>query len=119
MRDNVLAEKSIAFAIRTANFYKYISANKKETILSKQLYRSGTSIGANIHEAIQVPSKADFINKLNVALKEASETNYWLNILYKTDYLDDKLYKSMTGDCEEIIRILVATIKTAKNNLNK
>ena len=114
--NNILADKSIAFAIRIVNCYHFLTQEKMETVMSKQVFRSGTSIGANIHEAIQGQSRADFINKLNIALKEASETSYWLVILNKTNYLDDNQYKSLRNDVDEIIRILVSTIKTTKKN---
>ena len=87
--NNILAEKSISFAIRIVNCYKLLLKERQEYILSKQLLRSGTSIGANVHEAIQAQSRADFISKLNIALKEASESSYWLTILRETEYLSD------------------------------
>ena len=85
--------------------------------MSKQMFRSGTSIGANIHEGIQAQSKADFVSKLSIALKEASETSYWLVVLNRADFLDEKLYLSLKADVDEIIRILVASIKTTKKNM--
>ncbi len=90
---------------------------KNEFIMSKQLFRSGTSIGANIHEGIQAQSKADFISKFGIALKEASETSYWLVVLNRAKYLDDVSYLSLKSDIDEIIRILVASIKTTKKNM--
>ena len=90
---------------------------KNEYIMSKQLFRSGTSIGANIHEGIQAQSKADFISKFGIALKEASETSYWLVVLNRAKYLDDVSYLSLKSDIDEIIRILVASIKTTKKNM--
>ncbi len=90
--NNVIVEKSKRFAVRIVNLYKYLVNDKKEFILSKQLIRSGTSIGANVHEAIRGISKADFKSKMSIALKEASETEYWLEILYETGYLTKKIY---------------------------
>jgi four helix bundle protein len=116
-QDNLLTEKSIEFAIRMTNCYKYLTEEKNEYIMSKQMFRSGTSIGANIHEGIQAQSKADFVSKLSIALKEASETSYWLIVLNRADYLDEKLYLSLKSDVDEIIRILVASIKTTKKNM--
>ena len=87
--------------------------------MSKQVFRSGTSIGANIHEAVQGQSRADFVSKLGIALKEASETSYWLVILYRTNHLEEKMYMSLKEDVDEIIRILISTIKTTKNNDNE
>ena len=116
-QDNLLTEKSIEFAIRMTNCYKYLTDEKNEYIMSKQMFRSGTSIGANIHEGIQAQSKADFVSKLSIALKEASETSYWLVVLKRANYLDEKLYLSLKADVDEIIRILVASIKTTKKNM--
>jgi four helix bundle protein len=115
--NNILAEKSINFAIRIVKCYTYIRDTKKEEIMSRQMYRSGTSIGANIHEAIQAQSKSDFVSKLGISLKEASETIYWLKLLNRTNYLDDNMFESLKTDCDELIRITVASIKTAKKNM--
>ena len=87
--------------------------------MSKQMFRSGTSIGANIHEAIQAQSKADFVSKLGISLKEASETSYWLVVLYKAGALEETIYNSVKLDLDEIIRILISTIKTAKKNIEQ
>ena len=89
----------------------------REFIMSKQLFRSATSVGANIHEGLQAQSKPDFISKLSISLKEASEASYWLTLLHKTAYFDDDLYNSLKGDIDEIIRLLIASIKTSKKNL--
>ncbi len=115
--DNILADKSVDFAIRITNCYKYLMKEKREDIMSKQLFRSGTSIGANIHEGIQGQSKADFVSKLNIALKEASETSYWLVVLHKANILEEKLFNSLKEDIDEIIRLLIASIKTTKKNM--
>ena len=104
----------IDFAIRIVRAYKYLTAEKNEYVLSKQLLRSGTSIGANVKEAIRGQSKPDFYSKLNIALKEASETEYWLEILYETEYIDKKLFDSINSDCQELIKLLVSITKTQK-----
>lgn len=115
VQDNILAEKSTCFATRIVRCYQYLCKDKKEFILSKPIYRSGTSIGANIHEGIFAQSKADFISKLGIALKEAGETVYWLKVLYRTKYLDEQLFSSLKYDCDELIKMLTATIKSSKN----
>lgn len=116
-QDNILIDKSIGFAIRMANCYKYLMEEKNEYIMSKQMFRSGTSIGANIHEGVQAQSKADFVSKLGIALKEASETSYWLIVLNRASYLNQKLYQSLKEDLDSMIRILVASLKTSKKNM--
>ena len=116
VENNVLAEKSIEFAIRIVNCYKYLTKQKHETVMSKQVLRSGTSIGANVHEAIYAQSKADFVNKMNISMKEAGETSYWLTILHRTEYLDTEMYNSIDSDLKEILRIIASTIKTSKSN---
>ena len=116
MEKPTIQQKSRDFAIRIIRCYQYLDEQKHEHVMSKQLLRSGTSIGANIHEAIQGQSRADFVSKMSIALKEASETSYWLVLLQRTNFLDDKLSKSMKKDLDEIIRILVSTIKTTKKN---
>ncbi|MEE1161440.1 MAG: four helix bundle protein [Acutalibacteraceae bacterium] len=112
--DNVIVDKSKFFAIRIVRAYKYLTAEKNEYVLSKQLLRSGTSIGANVKEATRGQSKPDFYSKLNIALKEASETEYWLEILYETEYIDKKLFESINEDCQELIKLLVSITKTQK-----
>ena len=113
-RQNVIADKSMAFAVRIVNLYKYLRDNKSEYVLSKQLLRSGTSIGANVREAERAQSKADFNAKMHIAMKEASETEYWLELLEKTDYLTATQAKSILTDCVELIKILVAITKTTQ-----
>lgn len=110
--NNIIVVKSKAFAIRIINMYKYLTQTKNEHIMSKQLLKSGTSIGANIKEGIRGQSKSDFYSKLNIALKEASETEYWLEILFETDYIDKKMFDSVYADCQELIKILVSITKT-------
>lgn len=116
MADNLIVDKSFKFAIRIINLYKYVCEEKKEFVLSKQLLRSGTSIGANVKEAIQGQSKKDFLSKMNISLKEASETEYWIELLIATNYLSDRDGNSILEDCVEIKKILHSIVKTSKNN---
>ena len=109
----------MAYAIRIVKLYKYLTEQKKEFVLSKQLLRSGTSIGANTRESKNAQSKNDFLNKLNIALKEADETEYWLELLYKTDYLDEKEYRSIQQDTSELLKILTSIIKNLKSGIDK
>lgn len=118
VKDNILIEKTIDFAARIIKLNKYLADEKKEYIISKQIIRSGTSIGANINEAQYGNSKADFVAKLHIALKETAETEYWLRLLLKSEYIDDKMAESLLDDCLEIKRILIASINTAKGNAN-
>ena len=114
MRENALIDKSIIFAARIIKLHRYLIKTKRETIISKQIVRSGTSIGANINEAIYGQSKADFIAKLHIALKETAETEYWLRLLVMSEYITADMEKSLLEDCLEIKRILIASINTAK-----
>ena len=114
---NIIVVKSKDFAIRIVKLYKYLNKNKKEYVLSKQLLKSGTSIGANVKEAIRGQSKPDFYAKMNIALKEASETEYWLEILKETEYLDNVSFDSIYADCQEILKILMSITKTQKSNV--
>lgn len=116
MKENVLIDKSIVFAARIIKLHRYLIKNKKETIISKQIVRSGTSIGANINEANYGQSKADFIAKLHIALKETAETEYWLRLLVMSEYITADMGKSLLEDCLEIKRILIASINTAKGD---
>lgn len=109
-----IQSKSREFAIRIINCYKFLTEEKKEYVMSKQLLRCGTSIGANTRESKNAQSRMDFLNKLNIALKEADETEYWLDLLYATDYLDKNMYDSINTDCVELIKMLTAIIKTLK-----
>ena len=113
--DNVIVDKSFHFAIRIVNLYKHLCANQKEYTLSKQLLRSGTSIGANIAESQQAQSRADFIAKLSIALKETTETKYWLRLMAATAYLSDEQMHSLMKDCTELEKLLVSILKTAKH----
>ena len=114
--DNVIETKSFQFAIRIVNLYKYLCNSQKEFTLSKQLLRSGTSIGANVAEAQQAQSRPDFVSKLSIALKETTETKYWLRLLNATDYLSPAEFESIMSDCVEIEKILVSIIRTTRNN---
>ena len=116
---NVLREKSYAFALEIVKLYKSLTTDKKEFVLSKQILRSGTSIGANVAEAGQGQSKADFIHKLSISLKEGFETQYWLELLRDGEFLEVKYATSLLADCCELQKILTASIKTAKMNLGK
>ena len=116
MKDNLLVEKSLAFSVRIVKLYKYLNSEKHEFIISKQIIRSGTSIGANINEANYAQSKADFISKMHIALKETAETEYWINVLSMSEYLEEELSKSILNDCIQIKHLLISTIKTAKDN---
>ena len=113
-RENILKDKSYKFALRIVNLYKHLSVEKKEYVLSKQILRSGTSVGANITEANQAQSKSDFIHKLAISLKEAVETEYWLCLLRDGEFLSTIQAESLLEDCKELIRILTSSIKTAK-----
>ena len=110
--DNVVVCKSKQFALRIIKLYKYLINEKSEYIMSKQIMRSGTGIGANIRESIRGQSKADFYAKMNIALKEASETEYWLELLYESEYISKQLFDSIYADCQEIIRLLISITKT-------
>ena len=114
---NVILEKSKNFAIRVIRLFQYLQKEKEEFILSKQLLRSGTSIGANVREAHSSMSKAEFKAKLNIALKEASETKYWLRLLRATDYLTEKEQKSIFEDCIELEKMLTSIVKTTSENI--
>ena len=116
MKENLLIDKSITFASRIIKLYQYLIKTKKETIISKQIVRSGTSIGANINEANYGQSKADFVSKMHIALKEAAETEYWLKLLTMSEYITEDMGNSLLNDCLGIKRILVASINTAKEN---
>ena len=117
--NNVIQTKSYAFAIRIVNAYKFLTNDQKEYVLSKQMLRSGTAIGALVAEAHHAQSSADFLNKMNVALKEANETFYWLSLLRDTDYLSEQIYKSISIDCKELIALLVSIVKSVKSSLGR
>ena len=112
--DKPIQEKSFHFAVRIVNLCKHLQSEHKEHLLSKQLMRSGTSVGANVSEAQQAQSRPDFVSKLNIALKEAYETNYWLRLLHETAYLTNDEFESIIADCQELERLLIAILKASK-----
>ena len=114
--ENPLKEKSYAFALRVVKLYKYLAFETKEFVLSKQILRSGTSIGANIVEGNRAESTPDFIHKLSISLKESFETEYWLNLLKDSEYISVKQAESLILDCNELQKMLISSIKTAKKN---
>ena len=113
---SLVGNKAYLFALRIIKAYKYLSHEQREFVLSKQLLRSGTAIGALTREAEHAQSRADFVNKMNIALKEANETEYWLMLLKDSEYIDETKYTSIQKDCNELISMLVSIIKTTKNN---
>lgn len=114
MKNTILQNKSYSFALRIIKLAKFLQQEKKEYVLAKQILRSGTAIGALIREAEYAQSRPDFINKMSISLKEANECDYWLSLLRDSDYLEDRLFKSLHDDCNELISMLVSTIKTMK-----
>ncbi len=118
MKDNPLKDKSYQFAIRIVKLSQLLQQDKKEFVLSKQVLRSGTAVGALIREAEFGQSKADFISKMSISLKEANETDYWLSLLKDTDFISKKLSESLQSDCKELIAMLVSTVKTCKKMKN-
>ena len=119
MKENLILNKSKAFALRVIRLYQYLCETKKEYILSKQVLRSGTSIGANAKEAAHAQSKADFYAKMYIAYKEANETEYWLELLHESGYIEKDAFDSIYLDCKEIIKILAAITKTQKQSIQK
>jgi len=111
-------EKSFAFALRIVKLAKYLQEEKKEFVLSKQVLRSGTAIGALVREAEHAESKSDFVHKMNIALKEANETLYWLELLLQSEYITEQSFKSIQADSEELVKLLVAIVKTTKENIH-
>ena len=118
-KENIIIRKSYQFSIRIINLYKYLNANSQIYSLSNQILRSGTSIGALLTESSHAQSKADFLNKTNVALKEANETHYWLSLLHDTDYINDEQYNSLNFDCEELLKMLICIVKTTKESIHR
>ena len=116
MKDNVIVGKSFAFSVRIVNLQKYLVGKKHEFVISRQICKSGTSIGANVAEAQRAQSTADFVAKLKIALKEANETQYWLKLLYRTDYLSKTQFDSLNKDICELLSLLAAICKTAGTN---
>ena len=118
-KENTIQNKSFNFALRIIKLRQYLNKEHKEYSIADQILRSGTSVGANVSEAEYAQSKSDFINKMNIALKEANETSYWLRLLFFGNYLDEKMFNSLFGDCKELIGILHAIVKTSKENNKK
>ena len=116
MKDNTILIKSKAFAIRIVRMYKWLTQEQREFVLSKQCLRSGTSIGANVHEGMMARSKAEFIAKLQIAVIEAHETKYWLELLYETEYISKEMNDSIYPECIELIKLLTSIIKSSKDN---
>jgi four helix bundle protein len=116
MKENVIKTKSFAFALRVVKLARYLQTEQKEYVLSKQVLRSGTSVGALVREAEHAQSKADFISKMSIALKEANETEYWIDLLHQSDYIDDSNYQSIQPDIEELLKLLVSIVKTSRSN---
>jgi four helix bundle protein len=114
MKTNPIKEKSFAFALRVVELAKYLEWERKEFVLSRQILRSGTAIGALVREAEHAESKADFIHKMSIALKEANETLYWLELLHQAEYIDEQSFQSIGADSEELIKLLTAIVKTSK-----
>ena len=119
MKPNIVANKSKQFALRIIKLHYFLLEEKKEYVMSRQILKSGTSIGANIRESKNAQSNLDFINKLSIALKEADETAYWLELLSESSIIDQKQFDSLYSDLNEIISLLISIIKTTKNNINK
>lgn len=117
MKENIVREKSFSFALRIVKLYQFLSEKKREFVLSKQLLRSGTAIGALVREAEQGESKPDFIHKVAIALKEANESDYWIELLHQAGYLNETEYLSIRSDLAELLKMLTAIIKTTKANL--
>ncbi|WP_227687044.1 four helix bundle protein [Spirosoma arboris] len=115
-KDNIVLDKSFRFAVRIIRLYQHLKETKKEYILSKQMLRSGTSVGANVREGNNAESKADFIHKLGIAQKETDETIYWLELLKETDYLNQTEFNSIYGDADELLKLIRSIILTAKSN---
>jgi len=117
MKENIIKKESFDFALKIINLYKFLCNEKKEFVISKQVLRSGTAIGALVAESEHAESKADFIHKISIAQKEASETSYWLELLYESKYIDKVLYNSLINDLTQIQKIIASIILSSKNNL--
>lgn len=115
-RESIVGEKSLAFGKRIAKCYRYLKDKKKETVMSKQLLRCGTSIGANVRESLYAQSRKDFISKLNIALKEAGETDYWLDVIHSANYFTDDEFTSLKDDNDQLLKLLTSIIKKTKEN---
>ncbi|MEO6694368.1 MAG: four helix bundle protein [Ignavibacteria bacterium] len=116
LKENIAKDKSYKFALRIIKLYKFLIDSRKEYVLSKQILRCGTSIGANIEESVGCSTKKDFVNKISIAYRESRETKYWLNLLYDSKYIEKKSYDSMVSDCEELIKLTGKIISSSKSN---
>ena len=116
VKPNVVKEKSFAFALRVVKLSQYLQAEKKEYVLSKQVLRSGSAVGALIREAEHAQSKPDFISKMSIALKEANETEYWIDLLHQSEYITTESYNSLHPEIEELLKLLVSIVKTSRNS---
>ena len=114
MKENILKDKSFLFAVRIVNLYKFLKKQHGEYIISQQVIRSGTSIGAIVREAEHAESIKDFVHKLSIGLKEANESKYWLDLLFATQFVTKKMFDSLNADCEELLKLLTASVKTSK-----
>ena len=117
MKENILKDKSFQFAVRIVNLYKYLKKEHNEFILSHQIVRSGTSIGAAVREAEHAESIKDFIHKLSIGLKEVNETKYWLDLLFSAEFITKEMHESLNKDCEELLKLFTASVKTSKLKL--
>ena len=117
MEGNPIYDKALAYAVRVVNMYKFLNEEKQERVMSKQLLRCGTSIGANISEALSAESTMDFVHKLAISQKEARETQYWLTLLNRTEYITNTLYDSMVNDCRELYRMITSIILSTKQKI--
>lgn len=115
MKDNIIQEKSLDFSIRIVRLCRYLQEEKHDYIISKQIIRCGTSVGANVRESRNAQSTADFVSKLNIALKEADETEFWLEVLYRSETISEQMYTSLKNDVDELIAILTSIVKTLKD----
>jgi four helix bundle protein len=116
MKGNVVRDKSFAFALRVVRLAEYLRCDRKEFVLSRQVLRSGTAVGALIRESEHAQSRADFISKMSIALKEANETEYWIDLLHQSDYIDQTKYNSIHPDIVELLKLLVSIVITSRNH---
>ena len=119
LENNVTQQKSYLFAIRIIKAYKYLSVTHQEYVLSKQLLRCGTAVGALVREGVHAQSRADFLNKMNIALKEAYEAEYWISLLHDTEFFSEDMYSSIHADSVELVKLLTSIVKTLKDSLGK
>lgn len=115
MENNIIHDKSLDFAVRIVRLCRYLEDERREFVMSRQIIRCGTSVGANVRESRNAQSEADFVSKLSIALKEADETQFWLDVLYRSETIDERMYESLNGDVKELIALLTSIIKTMKS----